>query len=91
MDSIKGAKKIEYIDGFEIISMEQPSAETIGYYQRFGPDLSPVGKVIASKRIPRGAFDLTHEEKIDWEGGFSPTYKFEFLVEPSLLAQWSPA
>jgi hypothetical protein len=90
-DSIK-AKQVEFIDGFEVISMEQPSAETVGYYQKLGPDLFPVGKVIAKEfRDPaRGNFDLTPAEKIDWEAGFAPTYRFEFLVEPSLLAHMVP-
>ena len=82
------AKKIEDIDGFEVISVEQPSEETGAYYRELAPDLLPVGKIKAKEfRDPsRGPYDLTPWEQIDWDAGFAPTYNFEFFVEAPLLA-----
>lgn len=54
------AKKVPDIDGFEVISVEEPSEETIGLYREMAPDLGPVGKIRAKEfRDPaRGPFDL---------------------------------
>jgi hypothetical protein len=81
------AEKVPDIDGFEVISVEEPSEETIGLYRELAPDLGPVGKIRAKEfRDPaRGPFDLTPWEKVDWDAGFAPTYEFEFLVEPDLF------
>ncbi|KAJ6147904.1 hypothetical protein N7497_009886 [Penicillium chrysogenum] len=81
------AKKVPDIDGFEVISVEEPSEETIGLYREMAPDLGPVGKIRAKEfRDPaRGPFDLAPWEKVDWDAGFAPTYDFEFLVEPALF------
>ena len=32
-------KRIEDIDGFEIVSIEQPTALTVGFYKEYAPDL----------------------------------------------------
>lgn len=90
-DAIK-AKEVPDVDGFEIICVEQPSAETIAYYREMCPDLVPLGKVLAKEfRDPaRGSFDLTPWEKVDWDAGFAPTYKFEFYVEPPLMIHMLP-
>ncbi|KAJ6184486.1 hypothetical protein N7519_005787 [Penicillium mononematosum] len=81
------AKQVPDIDGFEVISVEEPSEETIGLYRELAPDLGPVGKIRAKEfRDPaRGPFDLAPWEKVDWDAGFAPTYEFEFLVEPDLF------
>ncbi|CAG8909271.1 unnamed protein product [Penicillium egyptiacum] len=86
------AKQVPDIDGFEVISVEEPSEETIGLYRELGPDLGPVGKIRAKEfRDPaRGPFDLTPWEKVDWDAGFAPTYEFEFLVEPHLFPHILP-
>ncbi|KAJ5782920.1 hypothetical protein N7457_004694 [Penicillium paradoxum] len=86
------AKEIEDIDGFEVISIEQPTIETIAFYSELSPDLVPVGRVIAKEfRDPaRGPIDLTPWEKVDWDAGFAPTYQFEFLVEAPLLVHLLP-
>ncbi|KAJ9491383.1 hypothetical protein VN97_g1873 [Penicillium thymicola] len=86
------ATQIPDIDGFEIISVEEPTQETIAYYNELCPDLSPVGKIRAKEfRDPaRGPFDLAPWEKIDWDAGFAPTYEFEFLVEAELLVHILP-
>jgi hypothetical protein len=82
------ATQIQDIDGFEVISVEQPSEEIYGYYRELAPDLLPVGKVKAKEfRDPaRGPYDLTPWEKIDWDAGFAPSYSFEFFVEAKLIA-----
>ncbi|KAJ5341057.1 Argonaute complex subunit Arb1 [Penicillium brevicompactum] len=81
------ATQIQDIDGFEIISIEYPSEESIAYYRELAPDLLPVGKVKAREfRDPsRGEFDLTPWEKIDWDAGFAPAYNLEFFLEKSVL------
>ncbi|KAJ5401982.1 uncharacterized protein N7487_007878 [Penicillium crustosum] len=86
------AKKVPDIDGFEIISVEQPTEETVAYYNELCPDLTPVGKIRAKEfRDPaRGPFDLAPWEKIDWDAGFAPTYEFEFLVEAELFVHMLP-
>lgn len=86
------AKQVPEIDGFEIISVEEPTQETIAYYNELCPDLSPVGKIRAKEfRDPaRGPFDLAPWEKIDWDAGFAPTYEFEFLVEAEMLVHMLP-
>lgn len=91
MDMIE-AKQVPDIDGFEVISLEEPTEETIAYYRELGPDLTPVGKIRAKEfRDPaRGPFDLTPWEKIDWDAGFAPTYEFEFLVEAHLFVHILP-
>jgi hypothetical protein len=82
------AKQIPDIDGFEVISIQQPSEMASSYYKILAPDLLPVGKFKAKEfRDPaRGPFDLKPWEKVDWECGFAPTYNFEFFVEAPLLA-----
>ncbi|KAJ5213652.1 hypothetical protein N7449_000821 [Penicillium cf. viridicatum] len=86
------ATQVPDIDGFEIISVEEPTEETIAYYNELCPDLSPVGKIRAKEfRDPaRGPFDLAPWEKIDWDAGFAPTYEFEFLVETELFVHILP-
>ncbi|KAJ5412870.1 hypothetical protein N7465_005175 [Penicillium sp. CMV-2018d] len=86
------AKRVPDIDGFEIISVEEPTEETIAYYNELCPDLNPVGKIRAKEfRDPaRGPFDLAPWEKVDWDAGFAPTYDFEFLVEADLFAHILP-
>lgn len=86
------AKKVPDIDGFEIISVEQPTEETIAYYNELCPDLTPVGKIRAKEfRDPaRGPFDLAPWEKVDWDAGFAPSYEFEFLVEAELFVHILP-
>ncbi|CAI7638644.1 unnamed protein product [Penicillium palitans] len=86
------AKKVPDIDGFEIISVEQPTEETVSYYNELCPDLSPVGKIRAKEfRDPaRGPFDLAPWEKVDWDAGFAPAYEFEFLVEAELFVHILP-
>ncbi|CAI7569161.1 unnamed protein product [Penicillium glandicola] len=86
------AKQVPDIDGFEVISLEEPSEEIIAYYRELGPDLTPLGKIRAKEfRDPaRGPFDLTPWEKVDWDAGFAPTYEFEFLVEPHLFVHILP-
>ncbi|KAJ5799870.1 uncharacterized protein N7518_001938 [Penicillium psychrosexuale] len=86
------AKQVPDIDGFEVVSVEEPSEEVMAYYRELGPDLMPVGKVRGKEfRDPaRGPFDLTPWEKIDWDAGFAPTYEFEFLVEAPLLVHILP-
>jgi DNA-binding transcriptional MerR regulator len=91
MDLIE-AKQVEDIDGFEVISMEEPTEETIAYYRELGPDLIPVGKVRAKEfRDPaRGKFDLAPWEKVDWDAGFAPSYEFEFLLEADFFVHMLP-
>ncbi|KAJ5177956.1 Argonaute complex subunit Arb1 [Penicillium coprophilum] len=91
MDMIE-AKRVEDIDGFEVISVEEPTEETIAYYRELGPDLIPVGKVRAKEfRDPaRGAFDLAPWEKVDWDAGFAPAYEFEFLLEADFFVNLLP-
>ncbi|KGO55924.1 Argonaute complex, subunit Arb1 [Penicillium expansum] len=86
------AKQVPDIDGFEIISAEEPTEEIIAYYRELCPDLAPVGKIRAKEfRDPaRGPFDLTPWEKVDWDAGFAPTYEFEFLVEDHVFAHILP-
>lgn len=86
------AKEIEDIDGFEVISVEEPSADILAYYKELSPDLIPVGKIVAKEfRDPaRGLIDLTPAEKIAWDAGLAPTYKFEFLMETTLLPHILP-
>ncbi|CAG8332228.1 unnamed protein product [Penicillium salamii] len=85
-DALK-TKQVEDIDGFEIISIEYPSKEARAYYRELAPDLLPVGRVKAKefRDESRGEFDLAPWEKIDWDAGFAPAYKFEFFVEESVL------
>ncbi|KGO77576.1 Argonaute complex, subunit Arb1 [Penicillium italicum] len=86
------ATQVPDIDGFEIISVEAPTEETIAYYRELCPDLAPVGKIHAKEfRDPaRGPFDLAPWEKIDWDAGFAPAYEFEFLVETRMFAHILP-
>ncbi|KAJ5356321.1 Argonaute complex subunit Arb1 [Penicillium concentricum] len=91
MDLIE-AKQVEDIDGFEVISVEAPTEETIAYYKELGPDLIPVGKVRAKEfRDPaRGPFDLAPWEKVDWDAGFAPAFEFEFLLEADFFVNLLP-
>ncbi|CAG8085989.1 unnamed protein product [Penicillium salamii] len=77
-DALK-TKQVEDIDGFEIISIEYPSEEARAYYRELAPDLLPVGRVKAKefRDESRGEFDLAPWEKIDWDAGFAPAYKFD--------------
>ncbi|KAJ5423913.1 Argonaute complex subunit Arb1 [Penicillium cf. griseofulvum] len=91
MDLIE-AKQVEDIDGFEVISVEEPTEETTAYYRELGPDLMLVGKVRAKEfRDPaRGKFDLAPWEKVDWDAGFAPAYEFEFLLEADFFVHILP-
>ncbi|KAJ5496865.1 Argonaute complex subunit Arb1 [Penicillium fimorum] len=91
MDLIE-ANQVQDIDGFEVISVEAPTEETIAYYKELGSDLIPVGKVRAKEfRDPaRGPFDLAPWEKVDWDAGFAPAYEFEFLLETDFFVNLLP-
>ncbi|KAJ5952268.1 uncharacterized protein N7479_010681 [Penicillium vulpinum] len=86
------AKMVQDIDGFEIISLEEPTDETIALYGEMAPDLLPLGRVRAKEfRDPaRGPFDLAPWEKIDWDAGFAPTYDFEFFLEGDMFPHLLP-
>jgi hypothetical protein len=85
-------KRIEDIDGFEIVSIEQPTALTVGFYKEYAPDLKPVGVVRAKEfRDPaKGGFNLSNLEEEKWKAGKAPSYEFEFFLEGDLLAHCFP-
>ncbi|KAJ5747374.1 uncharacterized protein N7511_009070 [Penicillium nucicola] len=81
-------KQVEDIDGFEIISIEQPNPLTVAFYKDMAPNLTPVGVVRAKEfRDPaKGEFNLSKLEEEKWKRGEAPSYEFDFLVEGDLLA-----
>ncbi|KAJ6081172.1 hypothetical protein N7499_006046 [Penicillium canescens] len=85
-------KRIEDIDGFEIVSIEQPTALTVGFYNEYAPDVKPVGVVRAKEfRDPaKGGFNLSNLEDEKWKAGKAPSYEFEFFLEGDLLAHCFP-
>ncbi|KAJ5713394.1 uncharacterized protein N7483_010575 [Penicillium malachiteum] len=86
------AEKVNDIDGFEVISVSEPEPTCRGFYQRFAPDLTPVGMIKAkSFRDPnKPHIDLSPKEQWDWEHGRAPSYEFEFLVEIDVLSLMYP-
>ncbi|KAJ5312409.1 hypothetical protein N7508_003239 [Penicillium antarcticum] len=85
-------KQIEDIDGFEIVSIEEPSPLTVGFYKEFAPNLKPVGVARAKEfRDPaKGEFNLSKLEAEKWKRGQAPSYEFEFFLEIDLLAHCFP-
>lgn len=85
-------KEIDDIDGFEIVSIEQPTPLTVGFYEKYAPNLKPVGVVRAKEfRDPaKGPFNLSKLEEQQWKLGGAPRHEFEFFMEGDLLAHCFP-
>lgn len=81
------AKKIEDIDGFEIIAVIEPDASIRDFYHAFAKDLVPVGIIKATSfhDPAKPDIDMSPEERWEWDHGKAPKYDFEFLVEMTLL------
>ncbi|KAJ5313546.1 uncharacterized protein N7443_000430 [Penicillium atrosanguineum] len=86
------AKKVLDIDGFDILSVIQPEAGVLEFYEKFAPMYDAVGRVKAvSFRDPaKPDPDMSPEERREWNHGKAPKYKFEFLVDKALLPLMYP-
>lgn len=81
------AKKMEDIDGFEIIAVIEPDANIRDFYHEFAKDLVPVGIIKATSfhDPAKPDMDMNPEERWEWDHGKVPKYDLEFLVEMTLL------
>lgn len=81
------AMRVEDIDGFEVTAVFPPDPGVCEFYKVHAPDLRPVGKVFGrAYRDPgKPGFDLTPEERIQWERDGPPAEEFEFFLEESLM------
>lgn len=86
------AKEIYDIDGFEVLTVTEPSVWRRAFYRQNAPELDPVGKITArSYRDPaKPDLDLSPEERKEWDSGKVPNYDFDFLVEHPLLKLFYP-
>ncbi|KAJ5832338.1 hypothetical protein N7474_000649 [Penicillium riverlandense] len=86
------AMKVEDIDGFEILGVTEPDAETIGFYKSHASDLVPVGKIHAKAFRDPGKpdLDLSPEERWKWNHGNEPLPEFDFFLEVGLLSYCYP-
>ncbi|OJJ50892.1 hypothetical protein ASPZODRAFT_86615 [Penicilliopsis zonata CBS 506.65] len=88
-DSLR-ATHVKDIDGFEVISLNVPDADTLAFYGVHASDLQPVGRVHArAYRDPgKPRIDLSPEEKREWEeqsSGVQNLQEFDFFLEEDLL------
>lgn len=84
--------RVEDIDGFEVTSVHPPGPEVRDFYKAYAPDLRPVGKMLAKAYRDPGkpGFDLTPEERLQWERDGPPENEFEFFLEENLLERCYP-
>lgn len=86
------AKRVDDIDGFEIISKAEPDDNCRDFYYQLARDLTPVGIVKAKSFIDpaKPKLDLSPKERWEWDHGKKPNYDFTFFVEVSLLRLFYP-
>lgn len=91
-DDTLSAMKVEDIDGFEILAVTEPDAETIAFYKSYASDLVPVGKIHARAFRDPGKpdLDLSPEERWEWDHGNEPLPEFDFFLEVGLLSHCYP-
>ncbi|KAJ5488898.1 hypothetical protein N7539_003788 [Penicillium diatomitis] len=86
------ARKIDDIDGFEIISVHKPEDTVRDFYHEFAPDLPVVGTIRAKSFInpAKPEIDMTSKERQEWRDGTGPYHEFDFYLEASLLQHCYP-
>ncbi|PYH44503.1 uncharacterized protein BP01DRAFT_342179 [Aspergillus saccharolyticus JOP 1030-1] len=77
------AIRISDIDGFEIIAIDPPKDTITDFYEKFAPDLVPVGRIVAKSFMDpaRASCDMTPEEREQ----VPPVYFFNFFLEQPLM------
>lgn len=90
-DSLR-VMRIEDIDGFEVTDVILPDAETREFYEHHAPDLHPVGRLLGKAYRDPGKpeYDLSPEEREEWESGNDLVQEFEFFLEEGLLKECYP-
>lgn len=80
------AMRAEGIDGFKVTSVTFPDPGVKEFYKARAPDLRPVGKMTGKAYRDPGkpGFDLTDQEREEWDRGVSGI-EFEFFLEEELL------
>lgn len=75
------------IDGFEIVSVEDPAPHVLVNYEKHAPGHIPLGIIHAKSFKDPGKpdIDLSSQERWDWEHGKSPNHDFTFLIEVDIL------
>ncbi|KKK22982.1 hypothetical protein AOCH_002690 [Aspergillus ochraceoroseus] len=87
LDGELQAKRVEDIDGFEVIGLVPPDVVTTEFYEKHAPDLNSVGilRGRAYHDPARPRYDMTAEERNEWEKENPIMPEFEFFLEESLL------
>lgn len=86
------AMRIEDIDGFEVTAVIMPDDDTREFYEHHASDLHPVGRLLGKAYRDPGkpVYDLSPEERKEWESGNQPADEFEFFLEEDLLKECYP-
>ncbi|KAE8149153.1 Argonaute complex, subunit Arb1 [Aspergillus avenaceus] len=81
------AMLVEDIHGFEVTAVCPPDPDVREFYNHYASDLNPVGRMLARAYHDPGKppYDLSPEEREEWENGCAPNYEFEFFLEENLL------
>lgn len=86
------AMLVEDIHGFEVTAVYPVEPDVRVFYQQYATDLHPVGRITARAYIDPGKpqYDLSLEERLDWELGNTQMAEFEFFLEEDLLKHCYP-
>ncbi|RAL14039.1 uncharacterized protein BO97DRAFT_422953 [Aspergillus homomorphus CBS 101889] len=79
------AKRVEDIDGFEIMTVGPPNDDALDFYKEYAFDLIPAGKITAKAYWDpaKASYDMTAEESKARERDSPPIFKF--FLEQTLL------
>lgn len=86
------AMLVEDIHGFQVTAVYPIESDVRSFYQEYASDLHPVGRLTARAYFDPGkpVYDLSPEERLEWEIGNIQMPEFEFFLEEDLLEHCYP-